>query len=40
MDAIGFDFVWCPGQIFGFSNDNNEHYVDGRIKNWKDLKTL
>jgi len=40
MDAIGADFVWWPGQIFKRSENGNEHYVDGRIKGWKDIKLL
>ncbi len=40
MDAIGVDFVWCPGLIFKYSEDGNEHYVDGCIKSMKDLELL
>lgn len=40
MDAIGADFVWWPGQIFERSENGKEHYVDGRIKSWKDIDSL
>lgn len=40
MDAIGVDFVWWPGQIFKKSENGAEHYVDGKIKNWNDIKLL
>lgn len=40
MDAIGVTFVWRPGNIFRSASDGTQHYVDGSIKNWEDLKTM
>ena len=40
MDAIGVDFIWCPGMVFEYSENGNEHYVDGCIKTMDDLRLL
>lgn len=40
MDAVGPVFQYRPANVFEKSSDGAEHYIDGRIKSWDDLKYL
>lgn len=40
MDALGVTFVWRPGTVFRSARDGTQHYVDGSIKKWDDLKRM
>jgi len=38
MDAIGFGVLWGLGRVHAAAKDGSRHYVDGRIKDWDDLR--
>ncbi len=40
MDAVGPAFQYRPANVFDESSDGTEHYIDGRVKSWDDLRHL
>jgi len=39
-DAVCVNFSYRPGNIFKEAEDGTRHYIDGRIKSFKDLKKM
>ncbi len=40
QDAISYDFVWGFGFIYKEAHDGTTHYVDGKYKDWDDIRNL
>ena len=40
QDAVGVGFGWRPGCVYGTASDGTQHYLDGSIRTWDDLKQI